>query len=350
MVWQPSFVEPGAIVRKEIPLKELERILSFLAIKGPLGGTRYTRSGSFAGRSGTILQGVRGGEKFNIYFNDKATGRNEVMRLYLYCGAMPAQLEHEMLRNVPGTKATVEKCGDGYVILSRAGRGVFVVWQVSDQMFVRIDDSFDPVMVAAYVNRLGSITPKGYEISVDNWVANEIRWRLQQLDERYKCQLNEGIRSIGVFSVYLTQLFPECLRYGQVKEQTPLAGIWTWLHDQRNFLWANRENFKYDDRTRAFFLKGPDRYDPEKPPELPDEIKDPPQPPEPTPNPSFQPPPVKQGSSKRHRGLGNPDALQTNDSRNVPGLSEGSKDPSPSSEPGVDSKVEPPKPRAIPRR
>ena len=50
------------------------------------------------------------------------------------------------------------------------------------------------------------------------------------------------------------------------------------MNSCRNFLWANRANFRYDDETRGYILKDKNRYDPKNPPELPEELRGPPKP------------------------------------------------------------------------
>lgn len=279
VIWQPYNDKPWESGQKELPLKDLVKIHDFLAIKTPAGKTQYTDGGAFCSRAGTIIHDPRGSIKFNMMFNDIGTRHSEVMSVYLYNQALAGQVEHEMLRDVPGTKATIEKCGDGYAIVSRSSWGTFVVWQVSDQMFVRIDNSFDPEMVAAYVHRLGSITPKSYDISVDKWVVNEIRWRVMDLDQCYMIGFKKKLDFSPVWgnSAHAGTYFPEIgSKVGVLQRSATWKEDWDYLYKLRRWLWANRENFKYHDGMRGYVLKGPDRYDPRTPPELSEENKDPP--------------------------------------------------------------------------
>ena len=169
-----------------------EKIYDFIALKKLIGKTRWTHGGSIGGRSGAItsdgpvLSGVKGIDvTFGMMFDDLTSGHNEIMAVRCFSGAEKAKVEHEMLSGYVGQDYSIEKCGPGYVIVFRNRGLVNVVWQVSDQLFVELNKSFDKDMVAAYVERLGSVTPKDYKISLDGWVEDEIRWRLMQLDHDY---------------------------------------------------------------------------------------------------------------------------------------------------------------------
>lgn len=304
VVWQPFNEGPWG--RREKWVKNAEKLYDLLAIKGPLGKTRWTHGGLSSGGAGTIMFRTWGEVTFGMMFDDGTTGHNEVMSLYCFSAASPGQVEHEMLRDVAGTNAKIEKCGDGYVIVSHGGRGTFVVWQVSDQMFVRIDNSYDKEMVAAHINRLGSITPESYMVSVDQWVKDEIVWRLQLLDGRYGRRFEHHYPTSVLWgcSADVGTCFPQSnAAAGVLKKDSPLDVEWQYLYRLRRWLWANRSNFKYDDGTRGYLLKGPDLYDSKNPPELPDEIKDPPKPAETTPAPTTTPPPPAQPAPRgRRRG------------------------------------------------
>lgn len=285
VTWQPfndaPWTNPGD---KWIP--GADRIYDYLAIKGKLGKTKWSHGKGIIGRAGTIISQTRGQVSFGMMFNDLSKGTNEMMALRCYDQASLGQVEHEMLRDVAGTPVKTEKCGDGYVVVSGAGRGVFVVWQVSDQMFVRIDNSFDKEMVAAYVNRLGSIIPSDYQVNADKWVEDEIRWRIPQINHAYEWEKANKQDFVFIFCPFVTMYFPDVYRkYGILEAKTPLEKTWTWMNNCRNFLWANRANFKYDDGTRGYVLKSADRYDAKNPPELPDELKGPPKPAEAPPAP-----------------------------------------------------------------
>jgi hypothetical protein len=281
VVWQPYEWKP-----KRKAFDGCNDIYDFLVLKGRIGKTEWTHGGNTSGRAGAVIFDQYRAWTFGMMFNDLATGHNEIMSLKCYSEPESGQVEHEMLRDAPGTKTTIEKCGEGYVIVSRAGRGIFVVWQVSEQMFVRIDNSYDKEMVAAYVNRLGSTIPKDYKISVDRWVENEIRWRMKQIDRSNGWDRPQpgrpakGSAGIELWGKYVWMFFPEVVRIKgrcDFEKMDPMAR-WEWLNWTRNWLWANRTNFKYDDVSRGYILKGKNLYDTDHPPDLPEEIKGPPRP------------------------------------------------------------------------
>ncbi len=255
-------------------------VYEFLPIRERLGRTMYTHGGPRGGDSCGVISGDRNG--FSIAFDDLATRHNELLRMFCFLSPEPGQIEHEMLRDIPGTRATVERCGTGYVIVSRAGRGTFAAWQVSDQSFARVDNSFDREMVTAYVDKWGSITSRDVDLSVDKWVRDEIRWRIPQLDWAYeedRKRTRERRRVVDVIWVLVTPAFPDLFRLqGHIPEQPTLPTLWEKLHFARHWFWANLDNFRYDDGTRGYVLKGPDRHDPANPPALPEELRGPPRP------------------------------------------------------------------------
>jgi hypothetical protein len=126
--------------------------------------------------------------------------RGARVRLQCYNEALPGQVEHEMLRSVPGTRVTIERCGSGYVVVSTDDRGTIVVWQASDQAFCRANNIADTAPLAPLVNRLGSIIPADYKVSVDRWVLNEIRWRVQWRDHyhRRRKESRRGSSMVGL--------------------------------------------------------------------------------------------------------------------------------------------------------
>jgi len=265
-------------------VKNAARIYDFLAIKGKLGNTEWTHGGRSNARAGTVIDDLYREQTFSMKFDDRATGHNENMRLMCYCEPEAGQVEHEMLRYVAGTRIKVEKCGDGYVLVSRTGRGVCVVWQLSDQMFVRIDNSYDKEMVGAYVNRLGSVIPKDYRVSLDKWVENEIRWRLRQIDRRNARDVRPGAeRGSAGLALYGSDLIGTFPQVREVKgridfEKASPAERWEWLNGVRHWLWANRANFRCNEADDSCILKGKDLYDPKNPPELPEDLRGPPRP------------------------------------------------------------------------
>ncbi len=263
---------------KRITVEEAKTFChGILAVKKQVGKTKWTHGGITIGGRPVFTSHAQ--VMFALMFNDGNTGHNEAMRIKSFPDIGRDMVEHEMLRYVLGTKVSVIRCGKGYAIVSRASRGTLTVWQPTPQQYVRIDNSFDRKMVAAYIERLGSITPKRYKVNLDKWVVNEIRWRLVELNDYY---VKWGVKSTQPHSmgVDLLRSFPEIRReFGTVRRNDPsLEKKWSWLRQVGHFLWANRKNFKYDDWTRGYVLKGPDLYDPAKPPTLPQELQPPPMP------------------------------------------------------------------------
>lgn len=281
VVWQPFNDGPWKPDGSKF-IKGAERIYDFLAIKKRLGETVWTHGGIFGHNSSTIitygpvLSGSKGVPKvFCNMFNDLKSHRNEVMSIVCYSDSEPGQLEHEMLRGLIGLPITVQPCANGFVLVANGNQELRVAWQVSDQIYATIDFSFDKEMAAAFIDRLGCITTKDYKVSLDKWVEEEIRWRMKQLDFDFQWSLAHGIKNLG-FLEHLYHYFPET---GQTfkppgKESTPLENL-TFLNSARNFLWANRANFKYQPSAGWYVLKGKDLYDPEHPPELPIELRGP---------------------------------------------------------------------------
>jgi hypothetical protein len=278
VVWQPYNDEPWGTRKKWI--KGAERMADFIAVKGVSGKTQYARSGPGAPRKGPIILDTRGQVTLSVKFADVSGKEVGNLSLRCYSQTLPGQIAHEMLRNAPGTKVSVEKCGDGYVVVSGGSRGTFVVWQVSDQMFVRIDNVFDREMVAAYVNRLGSVTPKDCTVTVDGWVRNEIRWRIGHLDAAFaRDAAAQRTRAVNTYGGEIAGVFPQVeSKRGLVDVNGTIADTWDWQNWVRNWLWANVGNFKYDDESRRYVLKGKDLYDPKNPPELPEDLRGPPRP------------------------------------------------------------------------
>ncbi|HYG74906.1 MAG TPA: hypothetical protein VEK08_07880 [Planctomycetota bacterium] len=284
-VWQPFNDQPwtGGFDNKWV--KGAEGIYRFLKIEGVVGKTRWTHGGKTSSVSGRILR-LRSRVCFSFMFNDASTKRNEIMILQCYTGATREDVEHDMLCGVPGTKWSVERCGNGNVIVSRSSWGTFVVWQVSDQMYVRIDNSYDKEMVEAYVNRFGSMIPADYKVDLDDWVQFEISGRIRFLNEALNVPDDRKVDRFLMEQRFLGPNFPDIQwRYGWLKGTEDLTKVLEWRKNAIYFLWANRSNFDYDDRTRGYLLKGTkwtakgrvagkDLYDPNNPPLLPDNLVD----------------------------------------------------------------------------
>jgi hypothetical protein len=261
-------------------LKQCEELYEHLVIKGVVGRTKWTHGGLYSGRSAGVFSS-RASVYYGMMFNDARTGNNGTMGLSSYPDIPAEQVEHEMLRDAAGTNLRVVRCGKGYVIVSTAERGTFTVWQPTPHQYVRIDNSFDKKMVAAYIERLGSIIPANYKVDVDKWVNNEIKWRLIQLNDYYLTwgEVTDDPASHLEIGFRLTPSFPEIRQMiGVVKRGDTIKLRWQWLEKVGPWLWANRNNFKYGDRTRGYILKRPDLFDPKKPTALPKELRPPPLP------------------------------------------------------------------------
>ncbi len=264
-----------------IGLKQCEELYEHLAIKRVIGKTKWTHGGLYSGRNGGVFSS-RSGLCYGMMFNSASTGKNEAMSLNSYSDVSVEQVEHEMLRDVTGTEAKVVRCGKGYAIVSTAGRGTITVWQPTPHQYVRIDNSFDKKMVAAYIERLGSIIPANYKVDVDKWVNNEIKWRLIQVKDYYEVWGSVSDVPGGHLAIGHNLLisFPDVAKqFGRLTvNEKSLTRKWGWHKKASGFLWANRGNFKYDDESRGYVLKGQDRYDPKAPPSLPKELQPPPLP------------------------------------------------------------------------
>lgn len=287
VVYQPFNNNPWCKASEGKPkwIKGAEKFYEFLPIKKKIGQTRWTHGNLFDINSdtiiwyGPILSGSKGYPLvFKFMFDNFRTKRNEVMSLKCYSDAEPAQLEHEMVRKLIGLPIRLEKCGKGYVLVGSDGNEDRVAWQVNDQSFIQIDSCFDRDMVAAYIERFGCITTNDYKVSLDTWVENEIRWRIKQLDFAYERNMFSGYRRLS-FVEFLISYFPSVgQKFGNMNGEVSLREQWQYLHNCRNFLWANKGNFKYEQNAGWFVLKGKDLFDPEHPPELPDELHGPPPP------------------------------------------------------------------------
>ena len=288
IVFQPYNDNPWFKAAEGKPkwIKGAESFYDYLPIKKQVGSTKWSHGGMVDHNAGSIIMldplTSKGAPiAFGHMFDDLETGRNEIMRLICYSDSEPGQLEHEMLRGLVGEPIKIEKCGNGYAVVAGEGRQSRVVWQVSAQAFVRVDFCFDREMIAAYIGRLGGITPSDYKVSVDQWVEEEIRWRIKQLDLDYEFGLSKGLKRLSG-AEHLTSYFPETgQKYGDVGSMLKVVScseIWQFLYNCRNFLWANRHNFKSDLDSGMFVLKGKDLYDPKNPPELPEELRGPPKP------------------------------------------------------------------------
>ncbi len=282
VVFQPFNENPWGLAAGGKPkwIKGAEQFYDFIAIKNRIGNTRWTHGNMVDHNSATViwygptLSGSEGAPiVFGIMFDDLNTGRNEVMRVTCYSSCEPGQLEHEMLRGLNGLLISVEKCGNGHALVARGKQEVRVAWQVSNQIFATIDFTFDPEMVASYINRLGSITPPDFNAPLDKWIENEIRWRMRQIDFSYNWEIKNDVREHTEYDIrHLIAYFPDVgTKFGLPPKDGSPDAIWPYLWKYRNFLWANRRNFKYQS-TGWYVLKDIDLFDPNQPPELPDEL------------------------------------------------------------------------------
>lgn len=282
VVWQPYSERPWWLHPPPKFIEKAAEFWPFLGIKEGAGNTRLWSANSVIGRSNSIFEKEWSSQSVIFHHDNLATGQRKDFTIRWHCESLPGQVEHEMLRNVVGTDVSIEPCGKGYVIVSNSGWGTFVVWQVSDQAYGRMDNGFDRDLLAPYIDKLGSVTPRDYKIDPDKWVENEIRWRLQKCDRSYLRRL-ESRGPICGNDLYVSDInmsFPECghgepLR-AKLSRELSLKDEHQLLAFTRRWLWANRKNFVYDDGWRCFRLK--DRkslYKPDSPPELPPELKDP---------------------------------------------------------------------------
>lgn len=288
VVFQPWNDNPWAMADQGKPkwIKGAERFYDFVAIKIPLGKTKWTHGGVIAHNAGAIiwygptLSGSKGAPiVFGIMFDDLKRGKNEILRIACYSESESGQLEHEMVRKMAGLAIRTENCGNGYILVGEQDNEVRVAWQISNQIFANIDFSFDREMVAAYIDRLGCITTKDFKVSLDQWVEDEIRWRMKQLDFWWAWRFKRDIKGKGSFIDHLVGYFPDfARRFDVLKEEPSHLEFWKYLDAARKFLWANRHNFKYQASAGWFVLKDKDLYDAEHPPELPEDLRGPPKP------------------------------------------------------------------------
>ncbi|MBE7462208.1 MAG: hypothetical protein HS116_01830 [Planctomycetes bacterium] len=284
VVWQPFNDGPWQADGSKF-IKGAERIFDVLAIKKQIGNTKWTHGGIIGHNAGSIiwygpeLHGSYAVPKvFGIMFDDLRTGRNEVMRITCYSECEPGQLVHEMVRGMIGMPISLRKCGNGYALVADSDKEVRVAWQVSSQHFVTIDFSFDIEMVSSYMDRLGCITPPNFSVSVEDWVENEIRWRMKQLDASYERNAIKGYKSLPFVDFFVSYFQAVGKRFGSLRNEASLLEQWGYLDSCRKFLWSNRHNFKYVSSAGWFALKGEDLYDPAHPPSLPEELRGPPRP------------------------------------------------------------------------
>ncbi len=273
IVWQPFNDNPWDMADRGNPkwIKGAEKIYDVLAIKEPIGGTQWDHGGLTAGSGSDVVIERRGRVSFFMVFKN-----GTVLDIRCYNQAAAGQVEHEMLRNIPGTAVSVEKCGEGYVIVSRGSRGVIVVWQINTQMFVRINNfqERDRELAATFIRHLGCTTTEEFSVKLDKWVDEEIHWRILYLNQFRQWELDENKQSLFALAPSVTTTFPDIFaKYGILRQPDTLETAGEWLKKTRLFLWANRGNFKYDDANRGYVLKGKDRFDPNNPPELPEELR-----------------------------------------------------------------------------
>jgi len=275
--WQPYNDKPWESQQKWID--GAQRFHDYIPIKGRLGKTQWTHGGQSMFSTG-IMQGSRGLCTI-MHFTNFASRSSEAMYLVGNPAPPPGQLVHEMLGREIGRKIEFVRIGDHWVIVSRSGYGTNVVWQVSDYWYMRIENTFDRDMVAAYLAKFGSITTPDLDLNLDRWIDNEIRWRFESVDRQLVMPIKSDNPHKFGLSWHAEDIYrftPLQLTHGSVKRDTPLPEKWQWFYHARRFLWANLGNFKLHDDESRFALIGPDRYDPKNPPELPDFLVDPPMP------------------------------------------------------------------------
>jgi len=282
VVWQPNLAGPwGKTEGKRLP-DTIGDFHKLLAIKRPLGKTRW----DFSGRSlpTTRIIPAVGSEETRIDFVDTRAGGVRELRIYHAPWSPPGLIMHEMMRKVIGNPYEVCQIGDAYVIVGKQSDSVRVTWLVSQQCAIYITDSFDKEMIAGYLNRFGSITPKEFRLEFDDWMQTEIWWRLywtkKHWDSIAKSPLDQRLQRWAAFDGQeLYQWTDIATRLKSILEDDPIEKKYAWIIQARRYLWANRENFSRGPDRHAFVLRGPDRYDPAHPPEMPPEIADPPPPP-----------------------------------------------------------------------
>ncbi|MBE7466309.1 MAG: hypothetical protein HS116_22780 [Planctomycetes bacterium] len=289
VVFQPWNDNPWAMAAQGKPkwIKGAEGIYAFLPIKRPIGRTQWTHGALGPINSDSVIWygPVISGSKstpllFNFMYNDLETSKNEIMRLVVYSECDTDKLVHEMLRGRIGKNIRIEKCGSGYAVVAGEGRGAHVAWQVNARSYVQVDFCFDREMVAAYMDRFGCVTPSDFKVSLNTWIEDEIRWRVHELDAKLEAKIRLMHSGRGTAIDHLTLYFPDVAgKLGIL----PLRGVshvqyWEYTKSAREFLWANRANFKYDAASGRFPLKEKDLYDPEHPPELPEDMRCPPKP------------------------------------------------------------------------
>lgn len=258
------------------------RLYANVMIPKDIGRAKYSHGGYGGNRSSHVAFGNH--VAFFSSYDDPVVDDLNYATLYCFSGSAEGQVEHEMLRNYPGRKLRLQCFGNGYaVVKTTEDGGRTAVWRTTKQMFVLISHAENPNMMRTYMRRFPSITPKDIDLSVDKWVRNEIRWRMNALDSRHLRRIKIGMRESLVYytDTHLWRMFPNfpnLLKIGDIKETSSPDEELQYLQFARNWLWANRTNFKFDADTLGYILKGPDLYDTDNPPELPDEIKGPPLP------------------------------------------------------------------------
>lgn len=281
--WMPWVKDESAIFGRKW-IKGAEAIAKVFAIKSSTADMRFTNAGPVNIAAGTIIYPWINTINFLVRFDDLTKRCGVELAIDCFGGGERAKVEHEMLRYVPGANAQTVKCGDGYVVVTREVGGTFVVWQAAEQMFVRIDNYFRPEPVAAYVNRLGSITPKDIDLTVDRWVENEIRYRLCHMHYYHSLRVaNKWPKSVispdvDMVSRTFSSIKGMPGKRKFVYDKETVEQEWEYMNLIARWLWANRKNFKYNWDRRDYILKGPDQYDPQNPPELPEEMRPPPRP------------------------------------------------------------------------
>jgi len=206
----------------------------------------------------------------------QAQGRNApVLQLRGYAAAWPGMIEHEMRRDLMGLQRNPRLSVDGAAIGTNAMGDQVAVWKVNRQFYAHLECGWNDEFLAACIRRFGSQTPADFRMDRQNWVEEEIRLRVQQLDRAYRWQQSGKGNCVWLFTPYLTDQFPDLFRrFGAIDPNDNAVRTEKWFQEVRGFLWANRSNFTYSEEHWGFVLTGPDRFDASRPPALPPALVD----------------------------------------------------------------------------
>jgi len=230
-------------------------------VKGAEKIAEYMQPGSraaarfIAPRDDAVCADALPGLSLQLTFPDASKKYEASVNLRGYAGAWPGLAEHEMLRDLIGYPARVEALGGGYVVAGRTRQGPCVVWPVNEQFFVCAYHVADLPRLAPYVRRFGSALPEDYRPNQERWVENEIRWRLAQLDRA--CPDGAKDQWLWAYAPFLTDVFPDVFNhFGAVAPQATAAESQEWLRKTREFLMANRSNFRYSEAWWGYVPSG----------------------------------------------------------------------------------------------